>query len=453
MTRADRRSWDRRGVKAPGGRHGPGAVPRRAAVAALALATGVASPTGSAWAGGRTERVDVATGGAQANGLSFQPSISRAGRYVAFDSSATNLVPGDTNGTDDVFVRDRVAGTTERVSVGLGGVQANGSSTGPVITPDGRFVAFVSYATNLVPGDTNNDPDLFVRDRRTGRTERVSVATGGVQGNNGSVDPEISAGGRFVAFISAATNLVPGDTNEALDVFVRDRLAGTTERVSVGPGGIQANEVSFSPVISAGGRFVAFDSRATNLVPGDTNGADDVFVRDRAAGTTERVSLGPGGAQANDASSFASISADGRFVAFDSFATNLGPGDTIGNVFVRDRRAGTTELVSVGPRGTQANAFSLFPVISAGGRFVAFDSWATNLVPGDTNEAQDVFVRDRRAGTTERVSVGPGGRQANDASNVSSISPGGSFVTFVSDATNLVPGDTNNITDVFVRAR
>jgi Tol biopolymer transport system component len=205
--------------------------------------------------------------------------MSAGGRFIAFESDATNLIPGDTNGSRDVFVRDRKTGTTTRVSVGTGGVQGDGDSIYPSISADGRLVAFTSYATNLVPGDTNGGPDVFVRDRKTGTTRRVSLGPGGVQGDVGSGRLAISADGRFVTFESDDTNLVRGDTNEEWDIFVRDLHRGTTRRVSVGPGGVQGNSYSLDPAISADGRFVALESNATNLVPDDTNNALDVFVR------------------------------------------------------------------------------------------------------------------------------------------------------------------------------
>ena len=354
----------------------------------------VAQSASSASGSGVTSRVSVASDGRQAipNGYLYaQPAISADGRFVAFASSASNLVAGDTNGVPDVFVRDRLAGVTRRVSVGASG-QANHFSADPAISADGRFVAFESGASNLVAGDTNGKSDVFVRDRLAGVTRRVSVGVGG-QANYTSNIPAISADGRFVAFDSGASNLVAGDTNGTDDVFVWDRLAGVTRRVSVGGSG-QANNGSYSPAVSADGRFVAFESFASNLVAGDTNGKADVFVRDRLAGVTRRVSVGAGG-QANSDSGTPTISADGRFVAFLSGASNLVPGDTNGtyDVFVRDRLAGVTRQMSVGAGG-QANDYSAFPAISANGRSVAYESYASNLVRGDTNGALDVFVRD-----------------------------------------------------------
>jgi Tol biopolymer transport system component len=305
---------------------------------------------------------------------------------------------GDTNGKRDVFVYDLLTRTTSRVSVDSEGRQANGPSFGPVISADGRFVAFESAATNLVPGDTNGFSDIFVRDLTAGTTTRVSVDSAGRQANGKSFRPVISADGRHVAFESVATNLVPGDTNGLSDVFVRDLMTGKTTRVSVDSVGRQANGPSSSAAISADGRFVAFESDATNLVVGDTNGKRDVFVYDLLTRTTSRVSVDLAERQANGPSFNAAISGDGRFVAFESDASNLVPGDSNlkRDVFVRDLMAGTTTRASVDSAGRQANGSSSGASISGDGRFVVFDSDAFNLVPNDTNGKQDVFVHDLR---------------------------------------------------------
>ena len=416
---------------------------------------------------GATTRVSVGAGGTQANGHSALTVISANGRYVAFSSGASNLVAGDTNGVEDVFVRDRVSGVTTRVSVATDGTQANGGTGGssaPAISADGRYVAFFSYASNLVAGDTIGVGDVFVHDRVTGATTRVSIATDGAQANSDSVTsgdnetPSISADGRYVAFHSWASNLVAGDTNFAPDMFVRDRVTGTTTRVSVATGGSQANGGSYQPAISTDGRYIVFYSAASNLVAGDTNGTSDVFVRDRVSGATTRASVATGGSQANGFSGRVAISADGRYVAFFSDATNLVAGDTNGRVdaFVRDRVAGTTARVSIATGGAQANnsVQAVYPAaISADGRYVAFGSWASNMVAGDTNGKQDVFVRDRVAGTTTRVSVATSGAQANSDSFVGTISGNGRYVAFWSQSSNLVDGDTNGKQDVFVRDR
>ena len=353
-----------------------------------------------------------------------------------------------------------VAQTTERVSVDSAGVQANDSSEYASISADGNFVVFVSNATNLVAGDANGVPDVFVHDRQGGTTERVSVSSTGTEGDAGSGyygQFAISADNRFVAFTSYASNLVAGDTNGVSDVFVRDRALGTTERVSISTSGAEGNLASQGASISADGRFVGFSSDASNLVVGDTNGALDGFVRDRVKSKTERVSVSSAGAQGNNGSGVTSISADGRFVAIETSATNFDPTDTdwCTDVYVRDRRNGTTERVSIPTFGVQVNVpcSPATSMISADGRFVAFDNCSTTLVAGDTNGCLDVFVRDRIANTTERVSVSTAGVQANDNAYITAISADGRFVAFISVASNLVAGDTNAAADVFVRDR
>src|SRR6266567_2186387 len=263
----------------------------------IGLSLGAAGAAGAA-SGPSTTRVSVSSTGAQGFRSSEGPSLSADGRYVAFASKARNLVPGDTNLVEDIFVRDRLAGTTRRVSVGQGGAQSNGASSFPALSRDGLHVAFQSAASNLVSSDTNGTFDVFVRDLLANTTRRISVGPAGAQDNGASLYPAISGNGRFVAVISDATDLVTGDTNGFRDVFVRDRLAAVTQRASVGPGGVEANNISVNlPSISADGRFVGFDSSASNLVPGDTNGVQDIFVRDLQAAITTRVSRGAGGGQ------------------------------------------------------------------------------------------------------------------------------------------------------------
>ena len=248
------------------------------------------------------ERVSVASDGTQANDWSTRPAISADGRYVAFESQATNLVPGDTTGLGDVFVHDRDTGETKRVSIASDGTPGNGVSFTPSISDGGRYVAFGSAASNLVPSDSNGTDDVFVYDRETEETERVSVPSKGGQGDRVSYGPFINADGRYVAFESQATNLVPGDTNGWGDVFVYDRETRETELVSLAFDGAQGNDISFDPSISADGRHVAFWSFAINLVPGDTNGKADVFVRDRQTQQTERVSLSSSGVEGDQPS-------------------------------------------------------------------------------------------------------------------------------------------------------
>jgi Tol biopolymer transport system component len=405
-----------------------------------------------------TDRVSVASGGIQANAESDGASVSADGRLIAFSSTASNLVAGDTNATEDVFVRDRLLGTTKRVSISSAGAQANGASREPSISPNGRFVVFESSASNLVPNDTNGTIDVFRYDRTLGQIHRFSLAFDGAEPDASCRHPRISAAsdGRFVSFESAATNLVAGDANGVVDVFVRDSLLAVTERVSVSTGGTEGDLESHVGSLSADGRQIAFESSATNLVAGDGNGFRDVFVRDRVAATTERVSIATNGAEADADSLRASISGDGNTIAFDGAATNLVPGDTNGltDVFAHDRLLGTTGRVSVGPGGVQGNGDSVRPVLSADGRQVAFGSQASTLVAGDANGTGDVFLHDRSNGATELASVSTGGTQANASSGPSaSISADGSFVAFGSVASDLVPADTNGLRDCFVHDR
>jgi Tol biopolymer transport system component len=384
------------------------------------------------------------------NDASRAVAVDAHGGLVAFSSDATNLVTHDTNQTRDVFVRHRAPATTERVSVSSGGVQGNGPSGSPAIDGDGQLVAFSSSATNLVLGDGNHVRDIFVRDRAAGLTERVSIPAGGGEGNGGSSSPSISASGRFVAFQSLADNLTGGDGNGASDIFVRDRVGLTTERLC---DAVQGNRFSITPSISADGTVVAFASAATNLVPGDGNRRLDIFVCDRASGTLERVSVDSGGAEANGHSFLPAVSADGRYVAFKSAADNLVPGDDNGfvDVFVRDRVAGTTERISVDRRGHDADDNSFPPSISYDGRFVAFGSYATDLVGRDVNAVSDVFVRDRQKGVTFMVDVNDEGELANRGTLdlAPSITGDGVQVGFVSLATNLA-GPDNGVSDVFI---
>lgn len=401
------------------------------------------------------QRVSLSSTGQQGNGDSSSPALSADGRYVAFASAASNLVSGDTNSATDIFVHDRATGQTSRVSISSGSQQGNGSSIEPALSADGEVVAFSSSASNLVPGDTNNNSDVFVHDRASDQTSRVSVSSTGTQGQGGSTNPALSADGRIVAFEADASNanLVPGDTNGELDIMAHDRVSGLTTRVSVNSSNQQSNGFSLNPALSGAGKYVAFESGADNLVANDTNIDGDVFVRDRFSGQTERVSVSSSGGQGNRFSAFPSLSDDGQIVAFFSFASNLVADDTNddADVFVHDRTSGRTERVSVSSSGDQGNGDSNFADLSGNGRYVAFSSSANNLVPDDSNNEIDVLVRDRLTGQTSRVSVSSGGAQSEGGRSVNpALSEAGTIVAYESDATNLVAGDTNGDSDIFV---
>lgn len=500
---------------------------------------------------GRTTRISVSSRGAQAKGSSLGPSISGDGRYVAFSSVAPNLVPGDTNRCypsegegkpcTDMFVHDRATGRTIRASVSSGGAQANDKSEGGMISADGRWLAFASEASNLVPGDRNGERDIFVRDLRRNATTRVSVSTTGVQGNGYSDGPAISADGAIIVFTSDASNLVAGDTNGVEDVFVHDRIAGTTERVSISRSATQGDARSVSPAVSGDGNVVTFASDASNLVPNDTNDAMDVFAHLRRTGRTTRISVTSGGepppgpswedgaahwmratlshdgmriafdsslalergddnvchtdqgeelpcsdiylhelrttrttrislsstGAQGDRSSWgpAAMTSDGMTVTFSSASNNFAPGPHRGclewrncpDILVRDLRSGTTTMVSRASPGTRVissvveDGSSMSVGIADDGRYVAFASSGSNLVRGDTNESWDIFLRDRSQQVTERLSVSSAGAQANGHTLDASLSSDGRMVAFVSEASNLVAGDTNGAPDVFVR--
>lgn len=402
-----------------------------------------------------TELVSQNTEGELAFGASEWPSLSADGRFVAFQSAAWNLVSDDANGVTDVFVRDMRLGSTTRVSVDSLGVEGNADSEWPSLSADGRYVVFLSAASNLVPGDTNNAQDVFVHDRGTGQTRRVSVDSAGVQGNADSYfDPRISADGRYVVFASHASNLVAGDDNGQLDVFLHDRESGVTSLVSVDSFGRQGDGYSWLPDISADGRFISFASGASNLVRGDDNGVVDVFVHDRVTLETARVSVDSEGNGGDGESSYPRLSANGRYVAFHSQAANLVANDTneYFDVFVHDRETSVTSCVSRNGAGAENDGNAELPVISADGRYVAFHSSAGNLLPGDSNGTWDVFLRDRRTGRLSRQSVASRGEQGNNHSFGAEMSSNGRYIAFHSFAYNLVDRQVNGLPHLFIRS-
>ena len=404
--------------------------------------------------GGATTRVSVASDGSQSKSGSSEPSISEDGRYVAFEYFGDNLGGEVTSFIDNIFLHDTHTGETTLVSVASDGSQGNSSSEDPSISGDGRFVAFQSGATNLVSGDNNEERDIFLHDSHTGETTLVSVASDGSQGNsyNGWSDsPSISGDGRFVAFESKSPYLVVGDTNESVDVFLHDTHTGETTLVSVASDGSQGNDDSecynSGPAISADGRYVAFCSFATNLVSEDNNEESDVFLHDTHTGETILVSVASDGSHWNRYTTAPSISRDGRYVAFTA---ELSDTSYIGAIFLHDTQTGETALVSVASDGSQGNSHSNNPSISGDGRFVVFESKSTNLVIGDTNESVDVFLHDTKTGETIRVSVDSDGIHWVGDSMSPSISGDGRYVAFESEAANLVSEDTNQRTDVFL---
>jgi Tol biopolymer transport system component len=405
-----------------------------------------------------TSRMSVGTDGTQATGESAYPAISGDGRYVAFASSASNLVAGDSNEAGDVFVKDCTNGALVCASLSTSGTPAAGESYAPSISADGQRVVFVSEGADLVANDGNQMADVFMRDFVAQATTRVSLSQGGEEADGSSSAARLSADGRFVAFVSQATNLVAGDTNGESDVFVRDLQTGALERISVAAAGEPADGGSEGPALSGDGRYVAFASTASNLIPGE-NGAGatkvwDVYRRDRASGTTMRVSASLTGGKGDGHSFAPAISADGRYVAFASYARNLITSDLDGrpDVYVRDLQAGTTQRVSVGLGGLEPTGDSLRPSISSDGRFVTFESGAGNLVSEPRPEGSTwTYVRDLLSELTARV-VAASADSAPECGTVNAaISGDGRWIAFSSAEPALVAGDSNALEDVFVR--
>ncbi len=437
--------------------------------------------------GGSNARISVSTAnveGDQASGVEFEAystGVSYDGRFVVFTSEATNLAAGDTNGRRDVFLRDRDtdldgvfdepgAVSTERITdFGYDGLQPLGHSWQVAISGDGRYIAFSSEASNLVPGDTNGLRDVFVYDRVTQAFIRASVADStALQANAVSDQPTLSYDGRYLAFRSWASNLTGDARNVGSNVYLRDLLAGRTYLVSK-PVSAPVTQNAFSPSISADGRYVAFTALVNNLITNDTNNAEDVFLYSRImvnnviTESISRLSVSSNGAEGNYHSHNPRISGNGRFVVFASDANTLVPGDTNGytDIFVRDLLTNKTDRVSLNFLGLQANnGDSYTPDVSFDGTYIVFASDASNMdsTMPDLNARRDVFLHDRTAvlagayeiGLTSRVSQDYLGGEPNDWSLAPTISGNGRHVVFLSEATDIVPNDTNYVWDVFV---
>jgi len=405
------------------------------------------------------ERVSVSSTGAEADGPSWVVSghrvVSADGRYVVFWSEATNLVEDDTNGVQDVFIRDRVSNTTERVSLDVSGGNADGPSRDASISADGRYVSFTSAATDLVENDRNWHWDIFVRDLQMGETMRVSVTPEGADALDDSAGSSISADGRYVAFVTWARLLAPGDTDWGFqrDVIVRDIELGENVVASVTPDGGNPEKACWNAAISGDGRHVVFMSQSTDLIPDETDQNVDIYHYDLDTGQMTRASVGFAGGDADSRSASPEVSRDGRYVVFRSWATDHVEDDTNGqaDIFVRDLLTQRTTRVSVSSTGEQAaDGGSWHPHISDDGRYVTFLTDASNLFDNDTDALGDIVVHDRVTGQTETVSRGVSGDQPNGWIGNPGISSDGRYVVFESDADNLVEGDTNGLMDVFI---
>jgi hypothetical protein len=408
--------------------------------------------TSAVVAQGATYRVSSTIQGLGGNHHSDQPALSADGRWVAFASRSDNLVPGDSNFSKDIFVKDLWSGYVIRVSVGTGGLQANGDSSSPSISADGRYITFETAASNLIPNDFNNYGDVFVYDRYTQTTTRVSVDSNGQEGNHASMQPRISGDGRHIVFYSQASNLVSGDSNGQGDVFVRRRDTNETIRASIAWNSGQGTYHSGGGDISDDGRYVVFISFSPNLVPGDTNNAQDVFLRDTLNDTTTLVSVRFGtNTPGNDHSYWPRIDGNGDNIVFHSSATDLLPIDTNGvvDVFVRRRTTGKTLCASMTENFVQSWGHSMAGSISADGRYVTFHSTASNLT-SKSSFAQDIFVKDMVNWSVKIVNLTSEGYTAQDSSGMPVISDDGRYVAFSTMDDGMVPDDTNAYMDVVV---
>jgi len=430
-----------------------------------------AAPVAAAQGRCSTDWVSKSSSGQPAMAHCRQPAVSTDARFVAFVSEASNLVPGDTNQTYDVFVFDRRLDNVERVSVGTGGIQGNGKSLMPDISGDGRYVVFVSESTNWDPRDTHPGPDLYLRDRVNQTTELLSVAFAPpVDPLGGSGSPKISPDGRFVAFEHSEDNILPGDANGYSDIFLLDRTTGVTELVSIDSASLQADNYCDKPAMSADGRFVAFTSNATNWYPGNRPKPLSyvyVYVRDRATKTLTPVNLnangtlGPGSADWD-----IDLSADGRYLAYlYRWANALDPTLTWKTEgFVRDLVTGETQPVAFSVFGNNGSAGHLDnglgpdnPTISADGRFVAFDSrYHEHVLHSGNRAGVNVFIHDRLTGLTQAASLGPDGQwpslppQTAAEAFESCVSADGSSVAFICEDPTF--GSGNAFYNVYVRS-
>jgi len=382
---------------------------------------------------------------------STQPAISADGHFVAFESNW--LVSEDTSPDEDVYVHNRQTGQPELISVASDGTLGNGSSHSPDVSGDGRYVVFASNATNLITGDTNHNLDVFLHDRQTGSTSRISVDSDGNAVSWASNKPVISSDGRYVAFRSLG-DFETGLVTEGYDLFLKDRQTGEVTLVSATYNGSLNLRNAEDPFISTNGDYILFWSDGDTFVASDDNDASDVFFYDRRADELSLVSVSSDGEQGNMSSKVASVTTDGRYVAFVSEASNLVAGDTNAkaDIFVHDRQTGETSRISIGLAGEETDGNSMHPQLSADGRYIVFASSATNLVAGDTNNRDDIFVYDRETEGIRLASMSTAGIQGNDSSSLLDISADGQHIAFQSAADNLIADDDNHNDDIFVNS-
>jgi Ca2+-binding RTX toxin-like protein len=405
-----------------------------------------------------TTRISTDADGAQVTGACINAKFSADGRYMVFQSGDSNLVAGDMNGVTDIFVKDLETGNIQLVSTTRYGWQLDVSSLNPQISADGRYVVFQTDSAMGLVEDINGFTDIFVKDLQTGSIQRVSIATNGAEGNGISSNAKISADGRYVLFESDAANLVAGDWNNARDVFLKDLQTGEIRLVSSDAfGGVATNDgyplYSRQASFSANGRYVVFESSAQNLTGYDGDAHSDIFVKDLQTWSIQRASINAYGALVDLNSANAHIAADGRYVVFESIATNLVDNDTNGaaDIFVKDLQTGAIQRVSTAANGAEGNLDSSNPQISNDGHYVVFQSNATNLTADSYGYPRtQIFVKDLQTGDIERVSLDSTQWQGNAfVFRKAQFSADGHYVVFETNSSNMIAGDTNYTYDIF----
>ncbi len=394
--------------------------------------------------------------GSETDNASSEPSISLSsdGRFIVFQSGATNLVSGDENSADDIFIFDKEGedgSQVELISVDSDETASNGSSSNGAVSSDGRYVVFQSNATNLVSGDVNSASDIFLRDRTDGTTIRVSVNDDGDEADGDSINPRISSDGRYIVFQSAATNLVSDDTNEQIDIFLHDTDSETTTRISLSATDVEGDGDSTNPDISSDGNIIVFESEATNLIDDDDNAFSDIFAFNISGDTITKISADTGSDDSDGNSTLPRISGDGSSVVFLSEASDLVSADTnnLQDVFLYT--FSDESIIRVNEGSPQnADGVSDNPSISTDGNYVAFQSSATNLTSGDSNDADDIFVYDVENSSVTRISVTDTGNQLVQSSTTPSINSSGQFIAFTSLDNELISSDTNDLEDIFL---
>jgi Ca2+-binding RTX toxin-like protein len=422
---------------------------------------GIINPRSSAARPGDIALASTSAAALKGNDHSYTPSLSRDGSLVAFSSWASNLHPADAVRLPDVYVKNLETGDVELASTSDSGVKDNRGSYSPSLSADGQIVAFQSTGTNLDPADTEFKWDIYVKDLSTGNLTLASTSTSGVKGNDSSFLPSISADGTRVAFTSWARNLDNADTNNVPDVYVKDLTTGDLILASTSDNGVIGNQgVGFPVSLSADGTAVAYQSTSTNLDPNDTNGATDVFVKNLLTGELTLASTTDSNAPANNVSYQPSLSANGQVVAFMSAASNLDPADTDRNpdVYVKNLSTGEVTLASASDFGVRHNGRlhesagpPLPPALSDDGTRVAFQTTATNLDSNDSGVEYDVYVKDLLTEDVYLASSSVVGRGGNGWSWAPDISGDGHKVAFESLSTNLIPSDTDGLSDIYVK--